>query len=53
MRDLPLDEWRRLIGYVQQDIFLFAADVRTNIRLDAPLDDAAVMAAAAAWAPTG
>jgi ATP-binding cassette subfamily B protein len=47
IRDLPLDEWRRLIGYVQQDIFLFAADVRTNVRLDAPLDDAAVMAAAA------
>jgi ATP-binding cassette subfamily B multidrug efflux pump len=47
VRDLPLDEWRRLIGYVQQDIFLFAADVRTNVRLDAPLDDSAVMAAAA------
>jgi len=47
IRELPLDEWRRLIGYVQQDIFLFAADVRTNVRLDAPLDDAAVMAAAA------
>ena len=47
IRDLPLEEWRRLIGYVQQDIFLFAADVRTNIRLDAPLDDDAVMAAAA------
>lgn len=47
IRDLPLDEWRRLIGYVQQDIFLFAADVRTNVKLDAPLDDAAVMAAAA------
>jgi ATP-binding cassette subfamily B multidrug efflux pump len=47
IRDLPIDEWRRLIGYVQQDIFLFAADVRTNVRLDAPLDDAAVLAAAA------
>jgi ATP-binding cassette, subfamily B, multidrug efflux pump len=47
IRALPLDEWRRLIGYVQQDIFLFAADVRANIRLDAPLDDAGVMAAAA------
>ena len=46
VRDLPMDEWRRLIGYVQQDIFLFAADVRTNVRLDAPLDDAAVLAAA-------
>ncbi|MEP6990478.1 MAG: ABC transporter ATP-binding protein [bacterium] len=47
IRLLPLDDWRRLIGYVQQDIFLFAADVRTNLRLDAPLDDASVMAAAA------
>jgi ATP-binding cassette subfamily B protein len=47
VRDLPLDDWRRLIGYVQQDIFLFAADVRANVRLDAPLDDAAVLAAAA------
>ena len=47
IRALPLDDWRRLIGYVQQDIFLFAADVRTNLRLDAPLDDAAVIAAAA------
>ena len=47
IRDIPLEQWRRLIGYVQQDIFLFAADVRANIRLDAPLDDAAVMAAAA------
>ncbi len=47
VRTLDMDAWRRLIGYVQQDIFLFAADVRTNVRLDAPLDDAAVMAAAA------
>jgi ATP-binding cassette subfamily B protein len=46
IRALPLDDWRHLIGYVQQDIFLFAADVRANVRLDAPLDDAAVMAAA-------
>ena len=47
VRHVPLDEWRRLIGYVQQDIFLFAADVRANLRLDAALDDAGVMAAAA------
>ena len=46
IRLLPMDAWRRLIGYVQQDIFLFAADVRANLRLDAPLDDAAIMAAA-------
>jgi ATP-binding cassette subfamily B protein len=47
IRELALEEWRRLIGYVQQDIFLFAADVRTNIRLDATVDDAAVLASAA------
>ena len=47
VRAFAVDDWRRLIGYVQQDIFLFAADVRTNLRLDTSLDDAAVMAAAA------
>ena len=47
VRQMPLHEWRRLIGYVQQDIFLFAADIRSNLRLDAPLDDEAVLAAAA------
>src|SRR5262249_26988469 len=46
IRDIPLDEWRQLIGYVQQDIFLFAADVRSNVRLDAPITDEALMAAA-------
>ncbi len=45
-RDLPIDELRSLIGYVQQDIFLFAGDVATNIRLSAPLSDDAVAAAA-------
>ncbi len=47
IRDMPLDQWRQLIGYVQQDIFLFAADVRANLRLDADLGDDAVMDAAA------
>jgi ATP-binding cassette subfamily B protein len=46
IRDIPLDEWRQLIGYVQQDIFLFAADVRTNLRLDAPIADDALLASA-------
>ena len=45
-REMPLDELRALIGYVQQDIFLFAGDVATNIRLSAPLSDEAVAAAA-------
>jgi ATP-binding cassette subfamily B protein len=46
VREIPLDELRSLIGYVQQDIFLFAGDVLTNIRLSAPLEDAQVVRAA-------
>ncbi len=45
-RTLPLDRLRSLIGYVQQDIFLFAGDVATNIRLSNPLSDDEVRAAA-------
>jgi len=45
-RDLPVEEVRRLIGYVQQDIFLFAGDIASNIRLSAPLSEEAVAAAA-------
>jgi ATP-binding cassette subfamily B protein len=46
VRDLSVDELRSLIGYVQQDIFLFAGDVATNIRLSSPLSDGEVAAAA-------
>src|SRR5687767_272547 len=46
IRDLPLEALRSLIGYVQQDIFLFAGDIASNIRLSAPLSDEAVIAAA-------
>jgi ATP-binding cassette subfamily B protein len=45
-RELPVDEVRRLIGYVQQDIFLFAGDVASNIRLTSALSDEEVQAAA-------
>ena len=47
VRDIPLGELRSLIGYVQQDIFLFAGDVLTNIRLsnDIPEEDVARAAA--------
>jgi ATP-binding cassette, subfamily B, multidrug efflux pump len=46
VREVPIEELRALIGYVQQDIFLFAGDVLTNIRLSSPIsDDAAVTAA--------
>ena len=47
LRALPVDVLRSRIGYVQQDIFLFAGDVATNIRLSSHLSDAAVQAAAA------
>lgn len=47
IRELPLETLRSAVGYVQQDIFLFADDVATNIRLSNPLSDAEVEAAAA------
>lgn len=46
-RRIPGSVLRGLIGYVQQDIFLFAGDVAGNIRLSAPLTDAEVQQAAA------
>jgi ATP-binding cassette subfamily B protein len=46
IRSLPVSELRSLVGYVQQDIFLFADDIATNIRLSAPLTDAVVEQAA-------
>jgi len=46
IRTMPLEELRSLIGYVQQDIFLFAGDIATNIRLSNPLTDAEVVRAA-------
>ena len=47
IRSMPLEELRSLIGYVQQDIFLFAGDIATNIRLSNPLSDEQVANAAA------
>jgi len=47
IREIPTDTLRESLGYVQQDIFLFAEDIATNIRLSAPLSDAEVEAAAA------
>lgn len=47
VREIPLQTLRALIGYVQQDIFLFAGDVLSNIRLSNPLSDEDVAAAAA------
>jgi ATP-binding cassette, subfamily B, multidrug efflux pump len=47
IREMPVLEVRGLIGYVQQDIFLFAGDIESNIRLSSPLDQRQVRAAAA------
>ena len=47
IRELPVDVLRSVIGYVQQDIFLFAGDVAGNLRLDADIDDETLAAAAA------
>lgn len=46
IRQMPIAELRALIGYVQQDIFLFAGDVASNIRLSNPLSDEEVRDAA-------
>jgi len=46
IRHLSVGELRSLIGYVQQDIFLFAGDILTNIRLSAPLNEDTVVQAA-------
>jgi ATP-binding cassette, subfamily B, multidrug efflux pump len=47
IRTMPLQELRSLVGYVQQDIFLFAGDIASNIRLSNPISDEAVARAAA------
>jgi ATP-binding cassette, subfamily B, multidrug efflux pump len=47
VRDIALPELRGLIGYVQQDIFLFAGDVLTNIRLSNAITEEKVAEAAA------
>jgi ATP-binding cassette subfamily B protein len=46
IREIPLADLRALIGYVQQDIFLFAGDITSNIRLSAPLSDEQITVAA-------
>jgi len=47
IRDMSVFALRSLIGYVQQDIFLFAADIAGNIRLSHALSDEDVARAAA------
>jgi ATP-binding cassette subfamily B protein len=43
---LPVEELRARIGTVQQELFFFAGDLGSNLRLDQPLDDVALWEAA-------
>jgi ATP-binding cassette, subfamily B, multidrug efflux pump len=47
LRDIPVDVLRSLVGYVPQDLFLFAGDVAMNIGLSAGRPHAELEAAAA------
>jgi ATP-binding cassette subfamily B protein len=40
LRDLALHDLRGLMGYVQQDLFLFTGDILRNLVLDAPIAEA-------------
>ena len=39
IRNIELDALRSSIGVVMQDVFLFAGDIKSNIRLNLPLSD--------------
>jgi ATP-binding cassette, subfamily B, multidrug efflux pump len=46
IRELSTSELRSLIGFVQQDLFLFTGDILHNLTLDAPITPAAAREAA-------
>jgi ATP-binding cassette subfamily B protein len=46
IRQLPTAELRAIIGFVQQDLFLFTGDVQHNLTLDAPITPEAAREAA-------
>jgi ATP-binding cassette subfamily B protein len=47
IREFPLEQLRKRVGIVPQDVFLFAGDILENIRLGHPeIDDAAAMRSA-------
>lgn len=46
IRELSLAELRGMVGYVQQDLFLFSGDITSNLRLDAVVGDEVVRGAA-------
>ncbi len=43
VRDLPIDELRRRVTVVSQDVFLFRGSIADNVRLGQPLDRAALL----------
>jgi ATP-binding cassette subfamily B protein len=47
IRDLSTSDLRSLIGFVQQDLFLFVGDIMHNLTLDAPVTPEAARRAAA------
>ncbi len=47
IRELDLDELRRSVGQIQQDVFLFTGDIESNIRLrNSEITDQQIIAAA-------
>ena len=46
IRELSFGELRGLVGYVQQDLFLFTGDILHNLALDAPRTEAEIRLAA-------
>ena len=46
IRQIPTDELRGLIGFVQQDLFLFTGDILRNLALDSRVTAEAAMGAA-------
>ena len=46
LRQLSTSDLRSLIGFVQQDLFLFAGDIQHNLTLDAPIPPEAARQAA-------
>jgi ATP-binding cassette subfamily B multidrug efflux pump len=46
LREVPLDQLREAIGFVQQDLFLFSGDILRNLTLDAGISRERAEAAA-------
>jgi ATP-binding cassette subfamily B protein len=46
IRELPASDLRSIIGFVQQDLFLFTGDIMRNLTLDAPITPETARAAA-------